>query len=230
MNNNINKADYIAIMDHLRSVRNIKEDREKILDSMTDKYYKTGETFKDRLQFREDHKAEVEPLEKEQAEILEDIEIIDISIKLCKEMYSKAVVNEIIAAFKNHKKNLIDTPLHYKKFEKAFKEVIQNEKCYISNNGYTIYIVFPYYNDITGKQEIYFCNPDNNMVTESEAKKLKYFDLIEPNNILEIVKERQAAKKKLEKMVEEFKANYNKIKEPFNNSNVLNIETKNIYI
>ena len=213
---------YLMILDKFKDMKNIKNQELKELENTFDKLYDGLETIKERVEARKANEKMIDEITSKMADAQNDIKIIENCIKITQEMIAKETANDILKAFQDGKKNLINTPTHYKKFEKALDEVLNGAGGYISHEYYTVYYKTPYYSP-AGNQEIYICSTDNcgGVINQADAQKTKLYELIPANEILKTVNKAMAAKAKIDKLEKETKAKIDEIKEGFVKSNAL---------
>lgn len=213
---------YLTMLDKFKDMKNIKNQELKELETRLDKIYDNVTTIRERVETRKANNETIETITNEMIVLNNDIKTLENCIKIAQEMIAKETANEIIKALKEGKKNLINTPTHYKKFDKALDEVLNGAGGYISHQYYTVYYKTPYYSP-AGNQDIYITttSDEGGEITPENMEKVKLYELIPANEILRTVKRAMAAKAKIDKIEKETKAKIDAIKDNFTKCDAL---------
>jgi len=213
---------YLTMLDKFKDMKNIKNQELKELEARLDKIYDNVTTIRERVETRKANNETIETITNEMIVLNNDIKTLENCIKIAQEMIAKETANEIITALKEGKKNLINTPTHYKKFDKALDEVLNGAGGYISHQYYTVYYKTPYYSP-AGNQDIYITttSDEGGEITPENMEKVKLYELIPANEILRTVKRAMAAKAKIDKIEKETKAKIDAIKDNFTKCDAL---------
>lgn len=214
--------EYLTMLDKFKDMRNIKNQELKELETRLDKIYDNVTTIRERVETRKANNETIETITNEMIVLNNDIKTLENCIKIAQEMIAKETANEIIKALKEGKKNFINTPTHYKKFDKALDEVLNGAGGCISHQYYTVYYKTPYYSP-AGNQDIYITttSDEGGEITPENMEKVKLYELIPANEILRTVKRAMAAKAKIDKIEKETKAKIDAIKDNFTKCDAL---------
>ena len=205
--------DYLVRLDHFKGVRAVKAEELKAIEAELDAVYKDCDSLKKRVETRKNSKAVLDDICNRMNEKNNEIKILDNCIKVAQEMIAKEAANNLITAFKEGRKNLVDVPTHYKKFEKAVAEALNGAGGHITHTYYTLYYKTPYYSP-AGNQDIYICATENSggPVTNKAVEEMKLYNLIPVEDIEAAVIKAMQAKKAIDEIEKKAKADIDAIK------------------
>ena len=175
----------------------------------------TGDTIKVRYECRKINEGRLIELEKKYSDALNEVERLQTCKKIAVEMYAKEVANQFIQAVKAGTKNLIDTPMHYKKFKAAAEAILDGSEGILTHHYYTIEISFPYYSKVGNYDITAFYTGAEGIITAADAEKSKSYITIPAAHIEQWVDEAAADAAKVAEIKENAKKEISNISEKY---------------
>ena len=184
----------------------------------------TGATTKERYEARKAAAADIDKITAEMNKNQATKDILTLTKKLAVEMYAKTAANNFINACKAGAKNLIDTPMHYKKFKAAAAAALSDDNGIISYHYYTIKVNYPYYSPIGYYDITAFFTGTEGIITAADAEKATCYQIIPAAELEKIAVDAIQAKKEVDAIKEKAKKEVDAIREQFNNFYAINID------
>lgn len=215
--------EYITLIENLRAAADGHKKTNTALEADLDKII-TGDTIKARYEARKNNAAAIDNICKKISENNAAAEVVNLAIKIAVEMYAKEAANRVIDAIKAGAKNLLDTPMHYKKFKAAAAEALKDDNGVMYNHYYNFMICYPYYSPIGNYEITVLYTSTEGIITEADAEKATKYDLIPAADIVKTAAAAIQAKKEVDAIKEAAKKEVDAIKARFNTVYAVNID------
>ena len=199
-----------GIATRIKAAKEAADAAEAAIDSLI-----TGDTIKARYECRKINEGRLIELEKKYSDATAEIERLQTCKKIAVEMYAKQTANQFIQAVKAGAKNLLEVPMHYKKFKAAAEAVLAGSEGLLHNHYYTVEISFPYYSKVGNYDITAFYTGSEGIITAADAEKASSYTLIPAADIEKWVNEAAADAAKVAEIKENAKKEISSISEKY---------------